>query len=276
MALRYEWAWRIQSIGTVAIKVTDDGGTSTVSLTSGTYAHTSISSVVPGYTAFSAALKAALDADSTLSGTYTVTWNGTTGYTISVTGSSSLTLSFATTTAAHGTRMQRILGFSADQSGATSYSSDVRPYFMIIPAIQGRSELSDEYEPPDIAMEDVADDGTAELTSRYEGDDESDDDGEVWLDWTQNAETETGPSVFSGEGTFVFKRQATSAVPWTYQHAFKHMRRGHHPFLVLDGSEKAVCQIRADGASFTPRRFAGTDQPFWTIPFRTRLLGRIS
>src|SRR5690606_27375506 len=105
MALRYEWSWRIQSIGTVAIKVTDDGGTSTVSLTSGTYAHTSISSVVPGYTAFSAALKAALDADSTLSGTYTVTWNGTTGYTISVTGSSSLTLSFATTTAAHGTRM---------------------------------------------------------------------------------------------------------------------------------------------------------------------------
>lgn len=279
MTLRYEWAFDLAVLGGVAASLTDDGGTGEAALTSGLYAHTSIAAVqdidgdtvsrFSAVTSFAAALAAELNTTSGGSGTYTVTWNGTTGYTVAYSGGD-FSLSFSgATTAAQGTLLRRILGFSADLTGEDTYSSDVRPYYLIIPSIQARSDVSDEYEPDGIMAEAVADDGTAYQISR--------DTAEIWSDWTQASETETAPSSLSSEGTLVFARQATATAPWTYEHAWRHMRLGLHPFLVVDSGtgEDAVHMIRAEGASFRPVRFAGTDQPYWSIPFRTRLVGRL-
>lgn len=279
MSLRYEWSFDLAALGGVAVVVDDDGSAGEAEIASGTHAHTSIATVedVEGnavarysaYTAFAVVLAAALNTASTGVGTYTVTWNGTTGYTVAY-SAGNFSLSFSTvTTAAQGVLLRQILGFSGDKSGAASYSSDARPFFVIIPTVEGRTQMTDEMEPDDLASEAVADDGTAYQVSR--------DSLEVWSDWRQTAETNTAPSTFSAAGTPVYARHATSAVPWTYQHAWRHMRLADHPFLVLDTgtSESAVHQIRAEGASFRPQRFAAADYDLWSLDFRTRLIGRL-
>jgi hypothetical protein len=163
--------------------------------------------------------------------------------------------------------MRRVLGFSGDQSTSDAYSSDVRPYYVILPAMPGRSECSDEYEPEGITNESIADDGSAYQISRATS--------EILSDWIQMAESTTAPDTFTNNGTYVFERDATSAVPWSYQHAWRHARTGYHPFLVVDSgtSENAVHMLRADGSSFMPQRMASKDYPLWNIPFRTRKLG---
>lgn len=280
MSLRYEWTFDLDVLGLgVAVDLDDDGSAAEARLATGTFGHTSIATVVDVegttvsryslYTAFATAFQTLLNDTTTGSGAYTVTYNGTTGYTVAYdAGNFSLTFS-TVTTAAEGVLLRQILGFSGDVSGAASYSSDVRPYFVIIPTIEGRSSMSDEIEPDDIVQEAVADDGTAYGVAR--------DTVEVWSTWQQTAETNSAPSTFSSEGTPVFQRSATSAVPWTYQHAWRHAREGDQPFLVLDTgtSESAVHAFRADGAAFKPVRFAAPDYPLWSLDFKTRLIGRL-
>lgn len=269
MALRYEFAFDIARFGALAVKTTDETGTQEIVLSSGLYIHTTIASVHSLYTAFAAALATALNASSPGAGTFTVTWNGSTGYTIAYDNDADWQLTFSTTTvAANGTRMKQVLGMTGDRTGAASYSSQCRPYFVLLPAIQGRSQMSDEYEPDGIVQESVGDDGQIAALVAVET-------SERWMDWQQAAETETAPSTFSDNGTPPYKRQATAAVPWTYQHAWEHHRTGFDPILVIDGSSSDVTQMRADGASFRPRRMAGDDFGVWQIPFRVRLLGRL-
>ena len=266
MAVRYEFAFDLATFSDgFAMTGTDDGGAFSVSMTSGTYAHATITSVVSGYTAFSAALKTALDAASA-SGTYTVTYAATTGYTIAYSGAL-CTLDLTGTTAQ--TNMARLLGFSGDRSGATSYASQVRPYYLILPSMPGRSEMTDEYEPDGIVFESQSDDGT-----RYQM---AVDTSEVLSDWTQMAETNSAPDSAFADGTFVFERSVNSAAPWSYQHAWEHARKGKHPFLCVDSgtSESAVHLLRAEGGSFRPQRMASKDYSLWNIPFKTALLGRL-
>lgn len=275
MSLRYEWAWDVSVIGPLTIGgLDDDGGSHTVTITSGTYAHTALTGALDvegnavaryaGYTSFAAALASAMNSASSGSGTYTVTYSGATGYTISYSGGA-----FDINFGIGGGLMKAVLGFVDDRDSASSYSSDVRPHFLIIPAIEARSQMSDEYEPDGIVAEAEADDGTPFGVARESV--------AVWSDWTQAAETETAPSSPFAEGTPVFRRHATPAVPWTYQDAWRHARDGDHPFLAVDSGtgESAVHQFRAEGASFRPVRFAGEDQPYWSVPFRTRLIGRL-
>lgn len=257
MALRYEFFFDIAMIGTLAYKLTDaEVSGSERTFTTGSYCHTT----------FAAALETSLETGHVTTG-YTVTWNGATGYTIAY-SSTPCTIAFSTvTTAAQGTRLRQTLGMSGDRSGGTTYSSQVRPYYLIVPAIQGRSQVSDEHEPEGLMFEAVSDDGVAYQISK--------DTSEILYDWIQVAETETAPSTFSDPGTPPFTRLASAAVPWVYQDAWAHMRLGDHPFYVVDGSVTSKHQIRADGASFRPQRFMGPDLPYWTIPFRTRLLDYI-
>lgn len=257
MALRYEWGWDA-ALTPFTISATDDGGSFSVAVTTGTYAHTVMTDL--GYLALAAYLQTAINTASS-SGTYTVTYNGTSGYTIAYSGSV-LTLTFTGSTAI--TNAAKILGFSGTKSGSTSYSSDVRPYYVIIPAIQARSKVSDEYEPPNIVSEASADDGTVFQVAK--------DTSEIYLDWTQTAETQVAPTVHTTEGTPMHSRYATSEVPWTYQHAWAHMRGGQQPFACIESST-TLHEMRAEGLSFAPMRFAAEDYPLWSIAFKTRLIG---
>lgn len=258
----YTWSFDIATIESgFTMTGTDDGGAFSVSMTTGTYNHYDISSIVTGYTEFADALETALNAASA-SGTYTVSFSLTTGYTIAYSGA---LLSLDLTGSTGQTNMAKVLGFSGDRSGATTYASQVRPYYFILPAMPGRSDMSDQYEPDEVVFESTADDGTRRQIAV--------DTAEIFSDWMQMAEIETAPTAFAA-GTPPFTRQATSAVPWTYQHAWRHARTGYHPFFVGDtGVGNAVHILRAEGGAFKPVRMASKDFGLWNIPFLTALLG---
>lgn len=269
MSLRYEWAFDVSLISSgLSVIVTDSGGPFTVSFTSGTYAHTSINSVVSGYTSFADAFEAALNAGSLSTAVYSVAYafdlNTAIGYTIEC--DENAAFDFTGTDAQ--VNMRRILGFATDSASSTLHESTVRPYYILAPSIQGRSNMSDEVEPDDISEEESADDGTVYQTSKETS--------EIVCEWTQMAEPTSipGATVLSPWAP-PFERQATSLIPWSYQHAFRHARTGMLPFLVVDGSDSEVHQLRADGTSFRPTRFASPDYGLWSIRFRTRLLGRL-
>jgi hypothetical protein len=268
MSLTYQWAFDLDTIGAATVDVTDDGGSFTASVSTGTWCHTDIGTVEAGVASFAAALQNALNTASS-SGAHTVTFSEATGYTLAYSGST-LELDFGTTTAAEGVRMRQILGMSGDRTGATSYGSQVRPFYFAIPAVGGRSNVTDEYEPTGVASEAVADDGSAYVISR--------DTAETWFDWEQRAEDEGQVASVAafGEGTPVFARNATAAVPWSWQAAWLHMRAARHVLLVRDADGvDYIHDVRAEGLHFQPTRFAGTDIPIWSLNFRTRLLGTL-
>lgn len=270
MALRYEWCWDFANVGTHSVKVDDDGPAAEITpFSTGTYGHTTIATVDSAYTAFAAALKSALDTASSGAGTYTVTWSGTNGYTISY-SAGNFDLIFSTVaTPAQGTRMRQLLGMSGDRTGASSYSSQVRPYYLIIPAIAGRSEVSDDYEPDDLVSEVVTDDGSDHQIAPATA--------EKWSDWLQPGDQDAPATAYTafGTGVPVHKRLVTSAVPWSYEHAWEHHRTGFDPILVVEGSESLVCRMRAERANFHPRRMGGADFDLWSLEMRMRVLGRL-
>ncbi len=157
-----------------------------------------------------------------------------------------------------------------NRAGALSYASNVGPSFMILPANPGRSNMSDEYEEEGGVSEAVAADGTAYPIAKAGM--------ALYSDWVQMGETSAGTFTAGGDGTPVFKRDATTDVPWSYQHAWEHSRTlGAAPLLVVDSgtSESAVHRFRSDGSSLKPTRFGSQDFDLWNVPFRTRLLGRL-
>lgn len=283
MSLRYEWTVDPGNLTDgMAVSVDDgtDSGTATVT-TDTVYAHTSLTSVLGSGVGgdLATALETLTDAILTTNGS-TISYSAANrAYTLAFGASCTVDFRSATLGDDSGVNLAKWLGFTASHtdgagsgydcylSGQTSYTSNVRPYGIIIPTIQGRSDVSDEYEPDGIAMDNEADDGSAYGVSK--------DTSSIWLDWTQTAETNSPPSGFASDGMAVFQTAETSAVPWSYQRAFGHARDGWYPFLVVDGSDSLVCELRAEGASFHPTRFAGKDYSLWSIPFRTRLRGRL-
>lgn len=271
MALRLEYSIDVASLpdAGLSLEVTADAAQFKSTLTSGQLTFTDISSVDSDFTPFGTALETELDADNPGAATFTVTWNGTTGFTISP-STGTMTLDFINTPAAQGTAMRRLLGFDGNQSAASSHSSNVRPYFMIIPLIQGRSQYSREKEVPAIVNEAVADDGSRVFIAKTTADKIG--------EWVHSAEIETTPAIFSDAGTPTHKDMVddgTNAndVPWSWEHSFEHLRTAHHRVLVIDGSDSEVWEVRANGMFFDPSRWSGTDQPLWQVPFRGRKIG---
>ncbi len=279
--MRIEQAFDIARIGNLGCEVADDGGTFQFAMTSGEYCHSDLSGALDidgvavtrlaSVTDFAAAITTAMNTQSSSAGTYLVQWVPTLlVYTVeNDTANFVLTFSSATV-AADGTRLRELLGFSGTQSGDLDYTSDQRPSHLIVPTIQARSDVEDEYEEAGLVTEASADDGTAYQTGV--------DGSTMKLDWTQHAETNAVPATIAGEGTPVFKRtSASSLTPWSYQHAWAHLKDGQPPFLVVDPAETsgAVFEMRAEGCSFKPRRFKGKDYDLFSLDFKARLLGRL-
>ncbi len=225
-----------------------------ITIAEASYAPATYASVVTTYTAFTAAVTTALDGGG--GGPYTTTWSSTTGkYTIS--RATAFTLSFTgATVPAAGARLRLALGFTGNLSGASSYTSDAIPYYVIIPAMAARSAFTDVYEPDDIVEEAVSDGGTSRAVARQTS--------ELLCDWTQTMETKAA----------TLTRSALSTAPWTWQAFVKHVR-GQRPFAFYDTttSINAVYKLRAEGASFHPERVAADYDGLWNIPFRTRDIG---
>lgn len=270
MSVYYAFGFDVGEIGGLSMTVTDDGGVFSVAFgIAETFAHVDMSSVMGAgaYDDFAGALQTSLNASSAGIGTYGVSFNASTGYAIEYFDVFSIDL---TGTDAQ-TNMARVLGFSGDRSGDSSYASQVRPYYLILPAIAGRSKPTDERQPPGVGTESVTDGGGTCQRARRSS--------EIYSDWDQSGEDmrTIATIAFGGAGAPVFRRLATAAIPWSYQEAWRHHKTNFDPFAVVDSSfGSTVHRMRAEGCSFKPARIAGVDIDLWSLPFRTRELGRIS
>lgn len=254
MALYYLAGWDTADIGTFSVVIGGTVGSGTATVAAGTYAHTDLSSVTGAstYTAFATAVQAALNA--VVAG-WTVSYSTST-YAYTISHATAFTLTW---TGTGGTNLQRALGFSANVGSGTSATSDVRPYYVIVPAISARSQVSDVYEPDDIVSEAVSDGGTSFAIAK--------DTTETWSDWEQTMESKEA----------VLARAALATVPWTWEAFFKSCR-GKNPIRVVDGSSSTVHKLREKGASFTAatrRRVAVDYDGLWNVSLMTRDLGTV-
>lgn len=236
--------------------MTIKSGAGTGTVAAGTYAYATFASVVSTYTAFGAAVVTALN--SAAAGTYTVSLTTTlTSITFTIYSVAGFTLTFPSTDA--GNRCKVALGFSTIPlvagTAAAPYTSTIRPYYCIIPAMGARSDFTDVYEPADIVEEAVSDGGVSYGVARATN--------ELWCDWSQTMETKAA----------TLTRSATAAVPMTYQAMVKHCRSQHPIGVYETATSNNLYRLRADGASFVPERVAADYDGLWNIPFRTRDLG---
>ena len=126
-------AFRMERIGSASI--TWSGTTVTVS--TGHYCHVDLTSVLTTCTSFASGLQAALIAAGFANAS--VSYDTADHTYLLSNGGGSFTIAFPGTTA--GTNMKQVLGFSAGAT-ATSHTSDVRPYYTIVTAHDGRSRYT--------------------------------------------------------------------------------------------------------------------------------------
>lgn len=187
--------------------------------------------------------------------TWTVTYDTSTArYTISADG----TWSFDTTADSRA-----LLGAEFGiYSSITTRTLGRTPEQVIVSTIPGRSQVTDDYEPGDVASQAIADAGgtnvqgiarTAALT---------------YQDWRQEFEPKTA----------CFSRAATDDVPWTYQDMVQHCRTVW-PLRIVDdsASEDFVGYLRQGGAAWSRdviERAAADYDKHWHVNLRMYLAGR--
>ena len=250
MTLIYFAGFDTAEIGTFSVAIGGAVGTGTAVVAPGTYTHLGVN-VATTYTPFATAVAAALNA---VAGGFSVALSPSTRlYTII--NATAFTLTW---TGAGGTNLKRALGFAADVGSGTSATGTLRPYYLIQPEIGGRTAYSDVYEPDDLVEEAVADGGSSYAVSK--------DSTETLCDWTQAMEPVAA----------TLTRRAATAVPWTWEHFFKHVR-GTHPFGVNGdaptGYTWLVYRLRAEGASFNGnvrKRVTADWDDLWSIMFMAR------
>lgn len=250
MTHRIECGWNVAKLGTFTLSVTGNLGTASVSITTGTYCHTKLDTVLGAgrYISWPQTLETALNASGAASGSFSVAWSTST-LTYTISNAAAFTLTFPNTSA--GNRMADALGFirNTTTGSATSTTSTRRPYY-VIDAIQGaRSNWTRVYESDDITTQTEAEDGSTFTTARSAA--------PLYEDWTVPFE----------ELEAVFAAKAASAVPWTWQHFFEHAR-GIEPFGVFDDDGNSVHVHRGRGTSFKPSRV----QPDWDAVWNIELL----
>lgn len=187
-------SFRMERIGSATITWS---GTD-VTISSGRYAHVSMASIESACVAFATTLQAALVTAGFASAT--VSYSTTThAYTLS-NGGGSFAIAFPGTTA--GTNAKRILGFTAGAT-ATSHTSTVRPYYVIVPRLDARSSYSGLRH--------------ASRSTRKESDD-----GRGYVA-RSTAAVVTGQWEHQHEPVAATHAYAaSSSAPWTWEHLFEH------------------------------------------------------
>lgn len=221
---------------------------------SGTFCHTDLSAVLGTglYVELAQALEDLLNASVSLTATYTVTYDPVAlSYTISATGTFSVDF-----TSVSSSLLGQALGFSSMLSGASSYTSTVRPFYLLTGTCGGKSQVSDDYEPDNIVETAEAEDGTTYSRSRFSA--------PIYQDFRLPLEPRAR----------VFKRRAEAAVPWTFQHFHEHVR-GQEPFLLVDDAESTVHVLRKRSAAFAPSRVVQDFDDYWDLEMNTYVKGRL-
>lgn len=259
MALRILAGWDFAKIGTNTIRIVETTGTAlsySISYSTGTYCHESLSSVLTGlYSRFSTKLQSDLNTVSASQGhsyTFTVTYSSS-AYTYTINANNFLFNLFFDGTS--GTDARHTIGFTGSKTGASLYTSDARPYYVIGAAVGARSRVKRDYEPPGLVSGAISAGGTHYAIAPQASIKQ--------YDFTTTFETATA----------VFKASAVAAVPWTYEHLWEHCR-SDEPLYSHDGTEGIVHYMRPDGAHFD-HELEQPDWDMWHINFLTYLKGRI-
>jgi hypothetical protein len=202
----------------------------------------------------------------------TVTFSlSTLKYTLSASGTFSVTWS-----GYQGIALREMLGFATDLSTASSYTSTLRPKYLIVSRLAGQSQVHETYEPQGRIAYAESDNGQAYSTHPVEL--------PTYRDWVQPFETLAGPTdlEWSGNsavgGTAVRRANVGLAtkVTWTWEDMIKHVR-ATYPFALVDRAtsvdgEGDLYKLRGEGAHFDPTRITADYDGHWTIPFVTRVL----
>lgn len=260
MTLRIDAGWDFDKVGSFSLQFTDSGGSDTITISTGQYCHTDITSVMGNgvYSDFATKLQADLNASGTLAGAYTVTYTGGTTAAFA-SGSEGYRIQCDenfTTADPSGTLAGQILGLTGAVGSTQDKWCDVRPYYTVVASGGAKSAVTDDYEP-----DNVADGGWSLGGSHY----------------TVSAQTAITFHDFDLQyeaKAATFKRDAVASVPWTYQHLWEHCR-GDEPMLVADGTDDTVHYLRPEGAAWKPARAAADWDGAWSIPFVTFMEGRL-
>jgi len=192
-------------------------------------------------------------------------------YTLSAAGTFSVTW-----TGAAGVVMRDLLGFSGNLSAASSYTSDLRPKYLVVSRLAGQSEVHETYEPGGRISYAESDNGQAYSTHPVEL--------PTYRDWTQPFETLEGPtdaewsgnSAVGGTAVRTANVGAATKITWTWEALIKHLR-ATYPFALVDRAtstegEGQLYKMRGEAAHFDPTRITADYDGHWSIPFRTRQL----
>lgn len=268
----YSCAWDFAALGVGTISgsnaaVFGGGLTGNLGFASGMYMHGNVTGTADGVNIL-AFISNCEDAIPGLTMTFSLS---TLKYTLSAASTFSVTW-----TGIAGTVMRDILGFSGDLSTASSYTSDLRPKYLIVSRLAGQSEVHETYEPGGRIAYAESDNGQAYSTHPVEL--------PTYRDWTQPFETLAGPTdlEWSGNGavggTAVRTADVGSAtkVTWTWEAMIKHLR-ATLPFSLVDRAtsvkgEGDLYKLRGDSAHFDPTRITADYDGHWSIPLRTRKL----
>ena len=254
MTLKIECGFNVASFG--SLKITVDA--TDVTISSGKFCHQDISSVdgASEYTALEDAINAALSTAGVT--TVTVEYLSTGYYRLNrVSGTPSVTCGADEADAAHA-RMGQVLGFQSSPGtiGATE-NGDALPYFSLLSEMGGKSADSDDYEATSYSEDSEAEDGSAfgiSTTGRA-----------IYADWMCRMEPRA----------VVYEREATAAVPWTWQHFYRHCAVVH-PFLVSDDfGDETVHKLRAGEDRFKPAHVQPDFRDLFDLSVKTRVLGRL-
>lgn len=274
-------------LGGLKMTVTDDGGTFAVTLDEDEYAHSDFANAVnhrgdtparlSAILVLAAVLQLQLNGLTSGAGSYTVTYDDAGFYTIAYdNGNITIDLTEATN-GDPGLRMAEALGMASDAalSGAASYASTVRPFYLLIPAAMGRTKISPDRYGAGIATDARTDAGVYGQTAVAGA--------AVETGWLQTIEDETAIDLvtYDGPGTPVHAWRATEAIPWSYQHAWDHALTYLCAIKVIDDVDAdpayaEIHEMRADGLSFAPRYTGADDFAMYSVEYRTRLLARLT
>ena len=231
------------------------GGYTSAVVTAGSYCFESMASIsgASTYTDFATVLETAFT--SVMGSAVTATWDGDAlTWTLSKTGASDWDVG-ADDGDAGVARLGRFLGFSTAQNNTDTAVSDVRPYFVLEPAMGELAKVSDDYQPDNIWTEAEASDGSSYAVGRV------------------SAPTYSDFRVVMETYEATFQRAATAAVPYAFQQFIEDVGAAH-PFWVVNNGESTVHRMRAKAATFEPVREVSDWDGAWHWPFETRVIGR--
>lgn len=263
---------RVGSMSCVVDDGTDDG---TATVTVARYCHRDLTSLSArlgsgNYDDFATALDAALTAVLTTHGA-TVSVNLATGvYTLGVNASASPNFDF---TSGAGQRLAQALGFHASGgsvgagtiggtdyactlSGATSYTSNVKPYYWIELARDGMTSWSRPY--------DVAGQTKHVSTTKGNG---------YGIGPTTKTQHVDLKLAFQGLAS-VFSQESTTEVPWTIEDLMQHVG-AWEPIALSTTADEFVFTDR-EGGDFTDERRTpqwNSYHAYWTIDVRGQFVG---